>query len=74
MDAWTWYADAVGCYSVGVTVTDEKQSKEIVIPFVIEKRPDKIVETPLMKGKDTKTWYMDAVGDYSEGIYLTDEK
>ena len=73
-DSWTWYADAVGSYSVGVNVTDEKQSKGIEIPFIIEKRPDKIVETPLMKGKDTKTWYMDAVGDYSEGIYLTDEK
>jgi len=73
-DAWTWYADAVGSYSVGVTVTDEKQSKGIEIPFVIEKRPDIIVESPLMKGKDTKTWYADAVGSYSEGVNMTDEK
>jgi len=73
-DAWTWYADAVGSYSVGVTVTDEKQSKGIEIPFVIEKRPDIIVESPLMKGKDTRTWYAEAVGSYSEGVNVTDEK
>jgi hypothetical protein len=73
-DTWTWYAEAVGSYSVGVNVTDEKQSKEIEIPFVIEKRPDKIGESPLMKGKDTRTWYAEADGSYSEGVNVTYEK
>jgi hypothetical protein len=73
-DTWTWYADSEGSHSVGVNVTDEKQSKEIEIPFIIEKRPDKIVESPLMKGKDTRTWYAEADGSYSEGVKVTDEK
>jgi len=67
-DSWTWYAEEAGSYSIGVQVTDEKQSKTIEIPFVIEKRPDKIIESPLMKGKDTRTWYTEAVGSYSDGV------
>jgi outer membrane protein assembly factor BamB len=39
--AWTWHAAAKGTYTVGVTVTDAKQSREVEIPFVIEKRPEK---------------------------------
>ncbi len=39
--AWTWYAPAEGAYTLGVTVTDAKQSREVEIPFVIEKRPEK---------------------------------
>jgi len=54
-NTWTWYAEAEGTYSVGVNVTDEKQSREIEIPFVIEKRPEKIAESPLMKGNAAMT-------------------
>jgi outer membrane protein assembly factor BamB len=73
-DTWTWYADAEGSYSVGVKVTDEKQSREIEVPFVIDKRPDIIVESPLMKGQDTRTWFAEAKGSYSEDVNVTDEK
>ena len=73
-DTWTWYADAEGSYSVGVNVTDEKQSREIEIPYVIDKRPENIAETPLIKGMDTRIWYEDAVGSYAEGVHWTDEK
>jgi putative nucleotidyltransferase with HDIG domain len=54
-NTWTWYAEAEGSYSVGVNVTDEKQSREIEVPFVIEKRSEKIVESPLMKGNTAMT-------------------
>jgi outer membrane protein assembly factor BamB len=73
-NTWTWYADAEGSYSVGLKVTDEKQSREIEVPFVIDKRPEIIVESPLMKGEDTRTWYAEAKGSYSEGVNVTDEK
>jgi hypothetical protein len=73
-DTWTWYADAEGSYSVGVNVTDEKQSREIEVPFVIDKRPDIIVVSPLMKGQDTRTWFAEAKGSYYEDVTVTDEK
>jgi len=73
-NTWTWYADAEGSYSAGVKVTDEKQSREIEVPFVIDKRPDIIVESPLMKGQDTRTWFAEAKGSYSEDVNVTDEK
>jgi len=38
---WTWYAPAEGPYTLGVTVTDAKESREAEVPFVIEKRPEK---------------------------------
>lgn len=34
-NSWVWFADKEGKYSVGVKVTDEKQEKEIEIPFEI---------------------------------------
>lgn len=39
--AWSWYAPAEGSYTLGVTVTDVRQSREAEIPFVIEKRAEK---------------------------------
>jgi outer membrane protein assembly factor BamB len=44
--AWTWYASAEGSYTLGVTVTDAKQSREAEVPFVIEKRTVQVTLTP----------------------------
>ena len=44
--AWTWYAPAEGPYTLGVTVTDAKQSREAEIPFVIDKRPVQVSLAP----------------------------
>jgi outer membrane protein assembly factor BamB len=46
---WTWYAETEGAYTVGVAVTDAKQSREAEVPFVIEKRPEKKPEEPEKK-------------------------
>jgi len=37
MDSWGWFPENMGKYTIGVEVTDEKESKEIEIPFIIEK-------------------------------------
>jgi outer membrane protein assembly factor BamB len=44
--AWTWYAPAEGSYTLGIKVTDAKQSREAEIPFVIEKRPVQVSLSP----------------------------
>jgi outer membrane protein assembly factor BamB len=44
--SWTWYAPTEGTYTVGVTVTDAKQSREAEVPFVIDKRPVQVSLTP----------------------------
>ncbi|HEX2695153.1 MAG TPA: PQQ-binding-like beta-propeller repeat protein, partial [Acidobacteriota bacterium] len=46
---WTWYAAVEGAYTVGVAVTDAKQSREVEVAFVIEKRPEKKPEEPEKK-------------------------
>ena len=46
---WTWYAATEGAFTVGVAVTDAKQSREAEVPFVIEKRPEKKPEEPEKK-------------------------
>lgn len=46
---WNWYAPAEGSYTLGVTATDAKQSREAEVTFVIEKRPEKKPEKPVKK-------------------------
>ena len=48
-NTWTWFASAEGSYTLGVTVTDAKQSREAEIPYTIEKRPEKKPEEPEKK-------------------------
>ena len=43
---WAWYADKVGDFTIGVKVTDDRQSMEAEIPFVIEKAPEKEPAAP----------------------------
>jgi outer membrane protein assembly factor BamB len=45
-NVWAWYADKVGNFTVGVKVTDDRQSMEAEIPFVIEKAPEKKPAAP----------------------------
>lgn len=47
--AWSWFAPAEGSYTVGVTVTDARQSREASVTFIIEKRPDKKPDEPVNK-------------------------
>lgn len=37
MDSWGWFPENMGKYTVGVEVTDERESEEVEIPFIIEK-------------------------------------
>ena len=36
-DAWGWFPEKMGKYVIGIEVTDEKESEEAEIPFIIEK-------------------------------------
>jgi outer membrane protein assembly factor BamB len=40
-NTWSWYADKEGTFTVGVKVTDVRQTLEAEIPFVIDKAPEK---------------------------------
>jgi outer membrane protein assembly factor BamB len=44
--AWTWYAETEGSYTIGVSVTDAKQAREVEVPFVIVKRPVQVTLAP----------------------------
>lgn len=37
-NSWTWYPEREGIFRIGILVTDEKEKRELDIPFVIQKR------------------------------------
>ena len=53
---WAWFAETEGSYTLGVVATDERQSREAEVTFVVEKRTErKSPETPAKKAKTKKT-------------------
>jgi outer membrane protein assembly factor BamB len=43
VNTWDWFPEDVGIYSIGVTVTDEKERAETETPFLIEKEEAAVV-------------------------------
>jgi len=50
--SWVWYSDAVGTYSVGVVVSDEKLTKEAEIPFEVADKEKKDEGKNIGKGDE----------------------